>query len=83
MAKLFGKDVPDDLNKWSRDTFKDINRIFNESSKNLSKALKKKEASKVKEDKPERETVITSDDLTNLKIALETANSVEDFLGKV
>lgn len=35
------------------------------------------------EGRPDRQTVIGSDDILNLKIALETSTSLEDFLGKV
>lgn len=32
--------------------------------------------------RPERDTVISSDDITNLKIALNTASDLNEFLGR-
>lgn len=36
-----------------------------------------------KSDRPERNTVIGHDDILNLRIALNTSTSLEDFLRKV
>lgn len=49
-----------------------------ERARSILEGMKPEELSK-----PDRETVINGDDITNLKIALGSANSLESFLEMV
>jgi len=78
----FGKNARDDLNEWSKETFNDINKMFRLAA-GLDKTTEEKEHKKVKIEKPERETIIQNDEITNLQIDLGTIDTVEDFLERM
>ena len=77
--ELFGKDVPDDLNEWSRQTFEDITNMF---AKATSREPIQEQKTPVN-DKPDRNTVIQKDEITNLKIELGEIETVDDFLKRM
>jgi len=78
------QDLPlNEFNKWSAESFDESNRMFSRILEMKQKNQKKSNSLQEKinsENRPDRETVIGNEDLTNLKIALGNANNVDDFL---
>lgn len=77
--------IPDDLNKWSEQTFEQIINIFKKANGLAHESNQKtqQDLDKFEKDRPDRETVIGGDDMTNLKIALGNADTVDDFLNSI
>jgi hypothetical protein len=83
-----GKEVPDDLNQWSKETFQEITKMFRKcvdlDNDAFSQVYKEKVTDPdIFDKKPNRETIINDDDMTNLKIALGSAETIDDFLRMV
>jgi hypothetical protein len=80
-----GEGFPADLNEWSKDNFNSASKMFGNILDRTKKLFQnaanvKPENPKTAPDKPTREKVIHKDDVTNLKILLEKAQSVDDFI---
>lgn len=74
--------LPDDLNAWGKENFDEVHNMFQKilnRNKNLYTKTEKPVTVSAS-DKPNREQVIRKDDVTDLKILLESARSVEDFI---
>jgi len=79
--ELFDKNVPDDLNEWAKETFKDINRLFR-----MASGLDKREENVIPKSefgKSNRETIIEEDDILNLKIELGSVETIDEFLERM
>lgn len=73
--------LPDDLNEWSKQQFEEAMDLFKRSAKLYTNNTN--ENAVKKEKRPDRDTTINKDDVTDLKIFLGTCDSVDEFLRKV
>lgn len=71
--------LSDGLNELSKQQFEEVMNLFKRSAK-LDKT---NENNIKKKNYPNRDIVINSDDITNLKILLETCNNIDEFVKKV
>lgn len=73
--------LPDDLNEWSKQQFEEAMDLFKKSAKLDNDNTDENDVKKEK--RPERDTTINKDDVTDLKIFLGTCDSIDEFLRKV
>jgi len=80
--EMFGKNVPDDLNEWSKETFKEVGEMFKKAMSNFRCEIEsqKNNNQSIMNNRPQRENVIQEDDITNLKIALNSVQTIDELL---
>jgi len=73
--------LPNDLNEWSKHQFEEAMDLFKKSAKLDNDNTDENDVKKEK--RPERDTTINKDDVTDLKIFLGTCDSIDEFIRKV
>lgn len=76
-------DFPNDLNDWSLQNFKEVMKIFERNIDSYIKKFYGKSDATVENSPNNREKIIGKDDITNLRILLGKANTIEEFIKNI